>query len=134
MGTDNNKEAFLRAVIGTSACAYAPTVVKLDTEYIDMKSAMRFSKYIGEIQDEIIKKQRDRQILEIVREALVPKRILRSGNRTIVFWEDGSKTIVKLCEDCEDNPYDAFTAALAKKIFGTNSALKRMIAKTLEYR
>ena len=128
MGTDNKTEAFLTAVIGTSSTyTYAP-IRKFTMD--DIRSAQMFGKFVDDICDE----QRDRQILEIIRQTLAPKRILRSGNRTIVFWEDGSKTIVKLCEDCEDNPYDAFTAALAKKIFGTNSALKRMIAKKLEYR
>ncbi len=56
-----------------------------------------------------------------------PDRILKSGNRTIVFWYDGTKTIVKRSEDTEDNDYEAFTAALAIKVFGSNSALKRII-------
>ena len=60
------------------------------------------------------------------------KRILKSGDRTIVFWMDNTKTIVKRCEDVEDNDYAAFTAALAIKMFGTNSALKRMIKNKLE--
>lgn len=61
---------------------------------------------------------------------LTPKRILRSGPATIVFWEDGTKTIVKLSDGEEDNAYAAFTAALAIKIFGSNSKLKKMV-KTL---
>lgn len=58
-----------------------------------------------------------------------PSRILKSGNRTIVFWSDGTKTIVKRAEDEPDNDYAAFTAALGIKIFGSNSALRRMIKK-----
>lgn len=65
--------------------------------------------------------------------SIVPKRILRSGDRTIVFWQDGTKTIVKRSEDELDNDYAAFTAAFAIKLFGSNSALKRMIFKKLEY-
>lgn len=62
---------------------------------------------------------------------LTPKRILRSGPATIVFWQDGTKTIVKRClDDAIDSPYTAFTAALAIKIFGSNSKLKKMV-KTL---
>lgn len=61
---------------------------------------------------------------------LNPKRILRSGNRTIVFWADGTKTIVKLSEDEQDNAYAAFTAAMGIKYFGSNSALKRIVART----
>lgn len=56
-------------------------------------------------------------------------RIVKSGPVTIVFWEDGTKTIVRRSDDTEDNSYNAFCAALAKKMYGTNSSLQRMIAK-----
>ena len=59
-----------------------------------------------------------------------PKRILRSGNRTIVFWADGTKTVVKCSEDEQDSPYNAFCSALAIRVFGSNSALKRIMART----
>lgn len=59
-------------------------------------------------------------------------RILQSGNRTIVFWGDGTKTIVKRADDEEDNPYVAFTAALAIKTYGSNSKLKSIIDHKLE--
>ena len=58
-----------------------------------------------------------------------PNRILKSGNRVIVFWTDGTKTIVKRAEDEPDNDYAAFTAALGIKIFGSNSALRRTIKR-----
>lgn len=59
-----------------------------------------------------------------------PSRILKSGNRTIVFWNDGTKTIVKRAEDEQDNDYAAFTAALGIKLYGSNSALKRIVERT----
>ena len=59
-----------------------------------------------------------------------PKRILRSGPCTIVFWEDGTKTIVRKAPDEEDNAYAAFTAALAIKAFGSNQAVKRIVEMT----
>lgn len=58
-----------------------------------------------------------------------PCRILKSGDCTIVFWPDGEKTIVKRAADEPDNDYAAFTAALGIKLFGSNSALKRMIER-----
>lgn len=62
----------------------------------------------------------------------IPKRILRSGPCTIVFWEDGTKTMVRRAMDEEtDSPYEAFTAALAIKIFGSNSAVKRTVKNKL---
>lgn len=64
--------------------------------------------------------------------ALIPKRILRSGPATIVFWPDGTKTVVKRAPDEEDNAYAAFTAALAIKIFGSNSKLKKIVERKKE--
>lgn len=61
-----------------------------------------------------------------------PTRILRSGDRTIVFWNDGTKTIVKRSPDEADNDYIAFTAALAIKMYGSNSKLRRLIRDKLE--
>ena len=59
-------------------------------------------------------------------------RILQSGNRTIVFWGDGTKTIVKRAEDELNSPYVAFTAALAVKTYGSNSQVKRIVDRKLE--
>ena len=62
-----------------------------------------------------------------------PKRILRSGPATIVFWQDGTKTIVRRSLDEPiDSPYTAFTAALAIKIFGSNSNLKKIVKTKTE--
>lgn len=56
-----------------------------------------------------------------------PERIVKSGRATIVFWEDGTKTVVKRSPDEPDNEYNAFLAALGIKIFGSNSQLKKII-------
>lgn len=58
---------------------------------------------------------------------LIPERILKSGSATIVFWKDGTKTVVKCAKDEYPNDYNAFTAALAIKLFGTNSHVKSII-------
>lgn len=58
-----------------------------------------------------------------------PKKIIRSGECTTVLWKDGTKTIVKRMPGSEDSDYAAFTAALAKKIYGTNSKVERIVAK-----
>lgn len=62
-----------------------------------------------------------------------PNRILKSGNRTIVFWNDGEKTIVKRADGEPDNTYVAFTAAFAKRFFGSNSALNKLIQNRTVY-
>lgn len=62
----------------------------------------------------------------------MPDRILKSGNATIVFWKDGTKTVVKLPEGDTPDDYSAFTAALAIKIFGSNSRVKKVIKTKTE--
>lgn len=59
-------------------------------------------------------------------------RILKSGPYTHVFWADGTKTSVRRSPDEPDNDYAAFTAALAIKMYGSNSALKKMIRQKVE--
>lgn len=61
-----------------------------------------------------------------------PERILRHGPATIVFWKDGTKTVVKPAPDEEDSPYNAFASALAIKIFGSNSKVKKVVKNKTE--
>ena len=58
---------------------------------------------------------------------VTPKKIIYSGNRTIVFWNDGTKTVVKLGRGQEFDEYLGFIAAYAKKMFGNNSRIKKLI-------
>ena len=59
-----------------------------------------------------------------------PTKIIRSGDCTIVFWDDDTKTIVRKSADVSDDSlYTAFTAAFAIKTYGSNSKLKRIISK-----
>lgn len=64
------------------------------------------------------------------KDKFTPKRIIKSGDRTIVFWKDDTKTIVKRFADAEDNDYSAFCAALAIKLFGNNSQVKKIVRST----
>lgn len=64
-------------------------------------------------------------------DAFTPKKIIRSGEVTVVFWLDGSKTIVRRDPEDADNLHTAFCAALAKKIFGSNTAVKKTIDRQL---
>lgn len=56
-----------------------------------------------------------------------PKKIIYNGPATIVFWTDGTKTIVKRSKKDKDNKYNAFCAALAKKIFGSNNKIINIV-------
>ena len=58
---------------------------------------------------------------------ITPRKVIFSGPKTIVIWEDGTKTIVGCAEGQEYDEYAGFCAALAKKIFGTTSAAKRVM-------
>lgn len=59
------------------------------------------------------------------------KKIVRNGPATIVFWDDGTKTIVKRAEGTKDDIYMAFCSAFTKKMLGTNSRIKRIIFNNL---
>ena len=62
----------------------------------------------------------------------VPKKIMKSGRAPIVFWRDGSKTVVKRAEDEPDNDYNAFCAAVAKKALGSTSKVRKVVEKKTE--
>lgn len=59
--------------------------------------------------------------------AFTPRKIIRSGDVTVVFWSDNSKTLVRRDPEDADNLHTAFCAALAKKIFGSNTRVKKII-------
>ena len=59
------------------------------------------------------------------------KKIIRNGPATIVFWDDGTKTIVKRAKGTKDDIYMAFCSAFAKKMLGSNSRIQRIIKKNL---
>ena len=63
--------------------------------------------------------------VHIMRNLLQPRKVLKVGRVTVVFWSDGSSTAVKCGESEIPDDYVAFCAALGKKIFGSNTALKR---------
>ena len=83
---------------------------------------------LKKIQDKI-RQDADAAILRV---HLDPQRILRHGIATIVFWRDGTKTVVKRHADEPDNEYTAFCAALAVKVFGSNSQIKSVLRHKTE--
>lgn len=64
-------------------------------------------------------------LIELSRPLLTPQKILKVGRVTVVFWNDSTSTAVRCGENEISDDYTAFCAALGKKIFGCNSALKR---------
>lgn len=74
----------------------------------------------------------EEMIADYTKNSMNPKKIIKSADRTIVFWKDGTKTIVKRSYDSEDDIYSAFTAALAEKIYGSNSQVKKILRTNVE--
>lgn len=52
-----------------------------------------------------------------------PRRIIYNDPATIVFWEDGTKTVVMKAPGEKFNKYAAFCAAVAKRLYVTNSRI-----------
>ena len=74
---------------------------------------------------------------KLAKDILTPKIIShnRKTAETIVIWKDGTKTVVKPMEgtpEAEMSSYTAFTAALAKKLYGSNTQVNKIVAKTFE--
>lgn len=59
------------------------------------------------------------------------EKVIVNGSKTIVFWNDGTKTIVSCREGEEFDIYTAFCAALAKKMFGSTSRTKAILEDKL---
>jgi len=57
------------------------------------------------------------------------KQIIYSGPKTVVIWSDGSKTIISCSETDTYDQYAGFCAAVTKKMFGSNSNIKKIIDK-----
>lgn len=55
------------------------------------------------------------------------KSIKYSGKYTTVTWNDNTKTRVSCGENEQQSRYSAFCSALAIKIFGTNSQVKKIV-------
>ncbi len=63
----------------------------------------------------------------------IPKRVIydEDAGVTVVLWTDDQKTIVRAAEGEDRDVYDAFCAAYCKRVYGSNSALKRELNKIL---
>lgn len=60
--------------------------------------------------------------------SIYPRHIYYYDNDyTTVLWNDGTRTTVKLSDDDIYDEYSAFCAALAKRIYGSNSRIKKII-------
>lgn len=60
-------------------------------------------------------------------------KIIFNPPATIVFWEDGTKTVVKCSAEDEFSECYGFLAALGKKVYENNSQIKKLIDKKAEW-
>lgn len=77
------------------------------------------NKYLYECEvtaDSILPPRETRNFME-------PRRIIYNDPATIVFWEDGTKTVVMKAPGEKFNKYAAFCAAVAKRLYVTNSKI-----------
>ncbi len=56
-----------------------------------------------------------------------PKEIIYNDAATIVYWSDGTKTVVKCNENDEYSEYAGFVAAVAKKMYGGTGPINQII-------
>ncbi len=78
-------------------------------------------KYICDIKTKLYKKGEPEFI------TLDVDRIVFNDPATIVFWADGTKTIVKRSPKEKPNKYNAFCAAVTKRIFENNSQIRKIV-------
>ena len=62
----------------------------------------------------------------------MPKRIIRQGRATVVLFEDGAKSVVRLQDGDTDDIYVAICIAIAKRFCGSGAEIKKLISK-VEY-
>jgi hypothetical protein len=60
------------------------------------------------------------------------KEVKFNGPATIVFWSDGTKTVVKCNNNCEFDPYYGIAVCCAKKLLGNTPNFNTQINKAVE--
>lgn len=58
--------------------------------------------------------------------------VIFNGPATIVFWKDGTKTVVKRKDGDSDNKHHAIMYATLKKMFGSTSAANKYMDRLIE--
>lgn len=84
--------------------------------------------------NEIVKSIQEQVKNVVVEREFTPKHIIhnRKTDETIVIWRDGTRTTVKPMIGVPHSPYSAFTAALAKKVYGSNTKVNKIVGMTCE--
>lgn len=87
--------------------------------------------FIKETFNNINKERKDDQSMTTKVSTFIPARIDQYGTATVVHWSDGSFTAVNCGNADSNNVYAAFSAALAKKIFGSTSMAHKIVDRSM---
>src|SRR5699024_1044063 len=89
-----------------------------------------------ELVNDIVKRYFTEDVMQtnkiFYRTGLIPTKFIYNPPATIVFWEVGTKTVVKCSAEDEFNEYYGFLAALGKKVYENNSQIKKLIDEKAE--
>lgn len=104
-----------------------PKRILHDPEYFKRSVTLTNDIFKGYIMEDVMRTNE-----MFYRIGLIPTKIIYNPPATIVLWADGTKTVVKCSAEDEYNEYYGFLCALGKKMFGTNSHLKKLIDEKAE--
>lgn len=121
---------------------YYPTTHDLEEKYAVMTSACQsmledFDKFCDENPPKEPDKSRYLQVINEPKEFYFPwdpkavKKVIFNDPATIVFWSDGSKTVVKCSENDIYDPEKGLAMAFAKKMFGNDNSFHKLFTKWL---
>lgn len=132
----------LPSYIDATALPFNSIAIDKANVYGDSKMKMA-EKILGTCQNEVLnqivsssrielttKENKEKKEKEYV--SLDVRRIIKNGPATIVFWEDNTKTVVVRKKGEKDNLYYAFCAALAKRIYGNNSQVNKIVKSIVD--
>lgn len=96
--------------------------------------ALNMKKYLDITQKEYLSSQTFDKLADIPQfmTSNLIKRVVFSDRKTIILWNDGSKTMVSCAEEEQLDPYMGFCAAFTKGFFGSKHQVEKMV-KNAEY-
>ena len=126
-----NSTAEAQITLPTPEPPVSPVVktIKFDSSLLDFNDELFTTLYVFNtpMPECIMQNEKQDKVLE-------DGSIKKGGYFTTVKWNDGTYTTVKASEgdESERSVYIAFCAALAKKLYGTNAAVHRIVTRHTE--
>lgn len=119
--TVNSNSAYCDSTVGTNTATCANAACKISNIGINPTSIT-----------DVIKKLEEDMKKNYVADTIAVKYIYHSGDATVVYWVDGTKTIVRRSPEEPDSDYTAFCAALAKKLYGSTTNVHSVVMDHLD--